>query len=117
MSNFENLNLVELNEFINIDNINKKNKLLYSQWILTEKYKLYLRINKLNKSITIAVIEVEESLRGKGIGTFIINYIVNNNPYNKTIIESVNNPDLYRSLIKKGWLEDENIPFQLYKIV
>ena len=77
-------------------------------WFEADGIKIYLRKSKrqldgrLVPSIDIASIEVYQP--GKGLGTRLIDWIHEHNPYHMTLIESILEDRFYNGLKKRGWL-------------
>lgn len=87
------------------------------------KIEIYVRkgIHNINgrqmRTFDIANINVQENFRGRGLGSAIINKIHENNPFESTFIECIQNNALYDHLKKEGWIDvDRSYPPSVFKL-
>ena len=94
-----------LHEFLDSD---FRNKYVYDSNYIVE---LYVRKghhvinNKLENTLDIASLVVDEDHRGAGIGSMLISEIHRINPFEYTYVESLLNTSLYCHLIDHGWID------------
>lgn len=83
---------------------------LKNQWY--ESYALRVYVRKAHRNIggtlvstlDIASIDVEPHLRERGMGTAVIDYLHEQNPFAVTYIENVQTERFYEYLIARGWI-------------
>lgn len=64
--------------------------------------------DKIQDTLDIARIEIEDKWQRKGIGKAVVDGIHAANPFPITFIESILNPDFYTWLKREGWLDVKN---------
>lgn len=80
-------------------------------WLLSDNIKVYVRKSERNvngryhTAFDIASIELDETIRGKGIGTSLINRIHETHPFEITFMENVLNKGLGTWVNKNGWAQ------------
>ncbi len=98
------------------------NSKLRNQWLGGDVIQVYMRkgIHVIGrqafKTLDIANIQIDESERGKGVGMRLIDWLHEQNPFEVTYVESLQNLRLYASLKQRGWIDVPNSqPPSVYK--
>lgn len=83
--------------------------------------KVYIRDNgiynlegQVVNTLTLANIEVDSNWSNKGIGSVILDTLIEINPYSVLITECVHNPVLQQMLLRRSFVEDLNLPLNYY---
>jgi hypothetical protein len=94
-----------------------------NQWLETDTIKIYIRKGthmidgNLAKTLDIANINIDETERGQGVGTMLIDWLHQQNPFPVTHVENIQNPRLYTHLKRLGWLDVAGTePPSVYKL-
>lgn len=94
-----------------------------NQWLETHTIKIYMRKathaigGQVVKTLDIANIHIDETERGQGVGTMLIDWLHQQNPFPVTFVESIQNPRLYTHLKARGWLDvNDTEPPCVYKL-
>lgn len=97
-----------------------QNKLPRNQWFYGEKMKIYIRSSwrviegTITNTIDLAVVEVEESHRGRGVFSRFLVQLIEAHPERVIWVESVLNPRLSVFLLARGFVKKEGIDENYY---
>lgn len=70
---------------------------------------VYYFNGEIYRTLTLANISIAEQYQNQGIGSLILDTLIQINPYKLFVVEVVNSKTLKNMLIKRGFQEDNNI--------